>query len=67
MRKLGTEEVPTVSKKAETIAKTVVEGLRKLDRDGELSREGQKVAAAIKRLRKELSLSYEQRHRRTTI
>ena len=54
-------------KDAKNIAKDVVEGLKELDRKGELARAGEKVAKAINDLREERRLTSRELNRRATI
>ncbi len=52
---------------AKKIAKEVVKGLKKLDRQGELARAGELVAKAINDLREERKLTPRELNRRATI
>ncbi len=61
------EKVTPMGKDAKKIAKILVKELRKLDRQGELARDGKKVAAAINNLRKERRLTPQELNRRATI
>lgn len=61
------EEVTQMAKDAKKIAKALVKELRKLDREGELARDGKKVAAAINNLREERRLTPRELNRRATI
>ncbi|MCH7702580.1 MAG: hypothetical protein IID37_12925 [Planctomycetes bacterium] len=56
-----------MAKDAKKIAKALVKELRKLDREGELARDGKKVAAAINNLREERRLTPRELNRRATI
>ena len=52
---------------AKAIAKVLAKELRKLDRKGELARDGKIVAAAINRLRAERRLTHRQMYQPVTI
>lgn len=52
---------------AKKIARVLVKEFRKLDRNGELARDGKKVAAAINNLREERRLTQRELNRRATI
>lgn len=56
-----------MSKSAKKIAKILVKKFRKLDRNGELARDGKKIAAAINNLREERRLTPLELNRRATI
>lgn len=56
-----------MSKDAKKIAKILVEKFQELDRQGELARMGEKVAAAINNLREERRLTPRELNRRATI
>lgn len=56
-----------MSKDAKKIAKILVKEFRKLDRNGELERDGKKIAAAINNLREERRLTPRELNRRATI
>ena len=53
--------------KAKKIAKVLVKEFRKLDRKGELARDGKRVAKAITSLREERRLTPRELNRRATI
>lgn len=53
-----------MDQKAKEIAEKVIEGLKELDRQGELARNGEKVGRAINKLKKERQLTIEQLHRK---
>ena len=61
------EKVTRMTKDAKEIAKVLVKEFRKLARDGELDRDGKKVAAAINNLREERRLTPRELNRRATI
>lgn len=56
-----------MSKDAKKIAKVLVKKFEELARNGELARDGKKVAAAINNLRKERRLTPRALNRRATI
>ena len=56
-----------MSKDAKKIAKVLVREFRKLALNGELARDGKKIAAAINNLRKERRLTSRELNRRATI
>lgn len=56
-----------MSKDAKKIAKLLVKEFKKLARDGELARDGKKVATAINNLREERRLTPRELNRRATI
>lgn len=56
-----------MNKDAKKIAKKIAKGLREMDRNGDLVREGEKVAKAINALRKERRLTPLELNRRATI
>lgn len=56
-----------MSKDAKKIAKVLVKKFEELARNGELARDGKKVAAAINNLRKERQLTPRELNRRATI
>jgi DNA polymerase III delta subunit len=55
------------AKNAKTIARALVKEFKRLDRAGELMRDGEKIAKAINKLRAERKLTWEQRHTPVTI
>lgn len=56
-----------MSKDAKKIAKALVKEFRELDRKGEFARDGEKVAAAINKLREEMRITPRELNRRATI
>lgn len=56
-----------MNKDAKKIAKDLAKEFRKLARNGELARDGKKVAAAINNLREERRLTFRELNRRATI
>lgn len=56
-----------MSKDAKTIAKALAKEFKKLAREGELARDGKKIAAAINNLREERRLTPRELNRRATI
>ena len=61
------EEMCLMSRDAKRIAKVLVNEFRKLALNGELARDGKKVAAAINNLRQERRLTPRELNRRATI